>query len=161
MKDLKSDRETTQRLVDRVLDNPDLYPDEFKTFLTHWLSGNLNLGITAQQLPLVESPKYVGVAGNAQFAGTWVNFGGTNESAHYYKDPWGRVFVGGVVKLGTIGTTIFTLPVGYRPKENVGFAVNSNGAFGVCTINPDGTVVATSGSNVYFILSGINFRQFS
>lgn len=161
MKDLKSDRADKGKLVDRVLSDPDLYPDEFKAWLPRWLGGNVNFGVVASQLPLVETRKLVGVVGNAQFTGTWVNFGGTNESAQYMKDTMGFVHLGGIVKTGTIGTSIFTLPVGYRPEEAKVFAVASNGAFGVCTVNPDGTVVASSGSNVYFSLSGITFRAFA
>jgi hypothetical protein len=161
VKDLKTDRAARSALADRVLGDADLYPDEFKAWLPRWLANNVNFSVVATQLPAVESRKLVGGVGNAAFVGAWVNFGGSNESAQYYKDPWGRVYIGGIVKTGTIGTTIFTLPAGYRPEEAKVFAVASNGAFGVCTVNPDGTVVASSGSNVYFSLSGINFRAFS
>lgn len=148
-------------LVEKVLSSPELFPDEFKSWMPKWLNTNPNFSITTTQLPQVEERNFVGGTGNAVFAGTWVNFGGTNESAQYYKDPFGRVYLGGVVKAGTIGTTIFTLPAGYRPEEAKIFAVASNGAFGICTVNPDGTVVASSGSATYFSLSGISFRAFS
>lgn len=161
VRDLKTDRAARSSLVERVLSDPDLYPDEFKAWLPRWLARNVNFDLDATQLPAVETRKKVGDTGNAAFAGTWVNFGGTNQSAQYYKDPWGRVCLGGIVKLGVIGTVIFTLPAGYRPEEACVFAVASNGALGICTVNPDGTVVATSGSNVYFSLSGISFRAFT
>jgi hypothetical protein len=161
VKDLKQDRSDKTRLVDRVLSDPDLYPDEFKAWLPRWLGGNVNFSLANSQLPAVETRKKVGDSGNAVFSGTWVNFGGTNESAQYMKDLMGFVHIGGVVKSGTIGTVIFTLPAGYRPEEAKIFAVASNGALGICTVNPDGTVVASSGSNVYFSLSGITFRAYS
>ena len=53
------------------------------------------------------------------------------------------------------------LPGGYRPQYAMIYAVASNGALGIVTVNPDGTVVCNSGSNVYFSLSGITFRQFA
>lgn len=161
VRDLKTDRASRASLVDRVLSDADLYPDEFKAWLPRWLARNVNFTVDQTQLPSVEDRNLVGGTGNAAFSGSWVNFGGTNESAQYYKDPWGRVFLGGVVKSGTIGTTIFILPPGYRPEEAKIFAVASNGAFGICTVNPSGSVVATAGSNIYFSLSGISFRAFT
>lgn len=153
--------QSLRNLAQRVLARPELFPDEFKAWLPRWLGTNVNFQVAQTQLPTVETRKRVGDTGNAVFANSWVNFGGTNESAQYYKDPFGRVYLGGVVKSGTVGLTIFTLPAGYRPEEAKIYAVASNGVFGVCTVNPDGTVVASAGSNVYFSLSGISFRQYA
>lgn len=147
--------------VHDLLKDPSLFPDEFKTWLPRWLYNNVNFSVVAGQLPRVENAHLVGTSGEIAFAGAWVNFGGTNEAANYYKDSLGRVHLGGIVKTGAIGTTIFTLPSGYRPQYNMIYAVASNGAFGICTVNPDGTVVASSGNNTYFSLSGITFRQFA
>lgn len=47
-------------------------------------------------------------------SGTWVNFGGTFAPAGYRKVA-GVVYLRGVVRLGADGSTIFTLPVGFRP----------------------------------------------
>lgn len=148
-------------MVERVLGDPSLYPDEFKSWITRWLFGNVNFTVTSGQLPDIEDPHLVGGTNEIPFAGTWTNFGGTNESAQYWKDYTGIVHLGGIVKSGTIGTTIFTLPAGYRPKEAKIYGVSSNNLFGVCTVNPDGTVVATAGSATYFSLSGITFRQYA
>lgn len=148
-------------LAYRVLAKPEDYPSEFLAWLPRFLNQNANFTITATQLPAVEKRNIVGVTQNAQFANSWVNFSGTAEPAHYYKDPFGRVFVGGSIKSGTLGLAAFTLPAGYRPQEQLIFAVVSNGAFGLVVINTDGTVVPTTGSNVSFSLSGINFRQFA
>lgn len=155
------DRRSREKLVQKVLGDPTLYTDEFKAWLPRWLATNVNFQVATTQLPTVEAQKLVGATGNAAFVNGWVNFGGTNASASYYKDPFGRVKLKGTVKSGTIGVTIFTLPAGYRPQEAEIFGVASNGAFGVVTVNPDGTVVASSGSNVYVSLAGISFRAFS
>lgn len=152
---------STASLTAKVLAHPEFFPDEFKSWLPRFLNTNVNLLLSALQLPAVQARQLVGATGAAQFANSWVNFGGTNESAQYYKDPWGRVFIGGIVKSGTITASIFTLPAGYRPEEAKIYAVASNGVFGVCTVNPDGTVVASAGNNTYFSLSGISFRAFS
>jgi hypothetical protein len=148
-------------LVSKVLARPELYPDELKAWLPRFINTNVNLSLTANQLPAVQARQLIGGAGQPAFQNSWVNFGGGDESANYYKDPWERVYVGGVVKSGTLGATIFTLPAGYRPQEAMIYAVVSNGALGVCVIFNDGTVQANAGSNVYFSLSGISFLAFS
>lgn len=161
MSDPREDRRSTEKLAAKVLRDPTLYPDEFKAWLPRWLATNVNFQLAPTQLPLVEPWRAVGGTGNAAFAGTWVNFGGTNATAAYYKDPFGLVHLKGTVKTGVIGTTIFTLPAGYHPQEAEIFAVASNGAFGVVTVNPDGTVVASAGSATYVSLAGITFRAFT
>lgn len=153
--------QTGSSLVQKVLGYPDLYPDEFKAWIPRWVMQNVNFSVSQRQLPLVESSKLVGVGTNAVFANSWVNFGGTNEPALYFKDPFNFVHLGGIVKSGSLAAAIFTLPAGYRPQYALVFEVPSNGAIGILTVNPDGTVVASSGSNVYYSLSGITFRQFA
>lgn len=162
VQDLKADRASTSKLVSKVLRDPTLYPDEFKSWLPRWLFNNVNFTIAQGQLPAVESQRAVGGTGNAAFQNGWVNFGGSNASASYYKDPFGIVHLKGTVKSGTINTVVFTLPAGYRPQEAEIFAVSNNGAFGLVTVQPDGTVNHSGGgSNVYLTLSGITFRAFS
>lgn len=148
-------------LIERVLGDPSLFPDEFKAWIVRWLYGNVNFEIVQDQLPPVEASHLVGVSGEVAFDGTWVNFGGSNEPARYWKDYTEIVHLGGIVKSGAIGTTIFTLPAGYRPQYAMIYPVSSNNLFGVLTVNPDGTVVATAGSATYFSLSGVTFRQYA
>jgi len=92
------------------------------------------------------------------FANSWVDFGGGYESAGYCLDLMGFVHLRGLVKTGTVGATVFTLPAGYRPEGRAVFAVASNGAFGQCDVTAAGAVIAVSGSNVSFSLDGIVFR---
>lgn len=155
------DRRSRQRLVERVLGDASFFPDAFEAWIPRVLQNNVNFKATQFQLPDLEPRRLVGATGNAAFQNSWVNYGGTNEQAHYWKDSFNMIHIGGVVKSGTITATIFTLPAGYRPQEALIMPVASNGAFGVVTINPDGTIVASAGSNVYFSLSGISFRQFA
>lgn len=75
-----------------------------------------------------------------------------------YSKIGNRVYLGGTVKTGAVPSTIFTLDVGYRPTHAEYFAVVSNGAFGYCTINTTGTVVASVGSSTWFSLAGISIR---
>lgn len=93
------------------------------------------------------------------FTNSWVNYGiGTFPPARYRKDGQGFVHLGGVIKSGTMGSSAFTLPAGYRPSHtNHPFAIASNGAFGRVNVKSDGTVVPADGSNIWFALEGVVF----
>jgi hypothetical protein len=116
---------------------------------------------------LVQSWREVGTFLQPAFQNGWVNSDGGTSTAAFYKDPYGVVHLKGVVKSGTIGTTIFSLPAGYRPSSLLIFPVVSANAlgklvisrdcsFGMCT--PVQYVRANIGSNVWFSLDGISFR---
>lgn len=96
------------------------------------------------------------------FAGTWANYGTvssvTYASAGYWKDAAGFVWLDGVIKSGTINTTAFTLPEGYRPSKTLVRYVASNDAVGTVGITSAGAVVPTSGSSTYVSLCGIKFK---
>jgi hypothetical protein len=64
-----------------------------------------------------------------------------------------------MVKSGAIGSTIFTLPVGYRPSAGFNVATASNGAYGEIAIDANGVVTATVGSNTWVSLMNIQFRS--
>ncbi|MBO0959568.1 hypothetical protein J1P26_07450 [Neobacillus sp. MM2021_6] len=55
---------------------------------------------------------------DASLQNGWQNAYG-DQKARYWKDVFGMVHVNGRIKLGTRtdGTTVFTLPAGYRPKD--------------------------------------------
>ena len=155
-----------QNLIDRVLTDPSLFPDEFTAWIPRWIMQNVNFKVTQQQLPTVGALHLVGATGEvAVFQNGWSNFGAGNEQAGYYKDPWNRVYLTGTTKGGTVAAgstgTMFTLPAGFRPQYPSIFAVISNGALGLVTVQVDGSVRAESGNNTYFSLSGLNFRQFA
>lgn len=86
-------------------------------------------GWTVVNNPPLATPvvHYIGASGEPTFTNSWVNSdnglttpgGGTNRDAGYYKDSTGRVWLTGTIKTGTTGTTAFTLPAGFRPKQNV------------------------------------------
>lgn len=91
----------------------------------------------------------------------WANFGAGNADAQFYKDSLGVVRLRGVIKSGTTtpGTTIFTLPAGYRPVVNNPVACTANGAHCELTINASGNVDTAAGASaVYTSLAGITFR---
>jgi hypothetical protein len=78
----------------------------------------------------------------ATLQNSWVNYGGGFANASYRKMPDGRIEIKGLVKNGTLNTSIFTLPAGYRPSESRIFtAVQGNN--GVVRLN------VASGGDVY------------
>lgn len=102
----------------------------------------------------------VGASGEPAFQNAWVNFGGTDPSASFYKDR-GRVYLAGSVKSGTLAAPIFTLPVGYRPpSDTVRFAVidGSAGPGGTVIVFASGAVHLQTGNNVFVSLAPVDFR---
>jgi hypothetical protein len=115
--------------------------------------------------------QYSGLLNKAQSAGrgTWANgvyqngWATYNLSvfgpARYMKDDDGTVHLEGLVATGTIGTTIFTLPPGYRPEYQQLVATSTNpNVYARCDITQAGFVQASTGSNVWFSLDGISFK---
>lgn len=95
---------------------------------------------------------------NATYLNSWVSYDTTNFApARYWKDADGIVHLQGLMKNGTIGATVFTLPAGYRPKYKMMYATASLSALGRCDVQTDGSVVATKGNNGWFSLDGISF----
>ena len=157
-------RQAPTKLVETVLGNPDVFPDEFKAWLPRYLAGNVNLKVQQIQLPSVEAVHYVGAANQPPFQNGWVNYSATAAQTGFWRDR-GVVYIGGVVKDGTVGVPIFTLPLGYRPRWNAAFPVVSqsgpNPAFGTARVDSNGAVYAdASGNNVNFSLAGILFRAY-
>lgn len=91
----------------------------------------------------------------------WANATGY-QVARYRKDLLGNTEIQGRIDSGTAaaGTLLFTLAVGYRPKELMGFVVHSNGAAGLVQIASNGQVKIQVGSNVSLDLSGIRFSTY-
>lgn len=105
------------------------------------------------------SESWIAVSGGVGFANSWTNFGSGYNDAAYYKDPLGVVHLRGLIKSGTVGSTAFTLPSGYRPPATSAFPVASNAAFGYLEIGSSGVVIPRSPSNnAWVTLEGITFR---
>ena len=88
----------------------------------------------------------------------WADFGGSYNPAGYYKDRFGVVHLRGLVKSGTVGAAIFTLPAGYCPANKEVLSSISNGAIGYYELSNTGNMVLIAGSNVYASLDGLTFR---
>jgi hypothetical protein len=89
---------------------------------------------------------------------SWVNYGGAFNPAGYWKDPFGVVHLRGLVKSGTVGQAIFTLPKGYRPANTEAISVASADAFGELRIDGTGNIVAFVGSNTWMSMDSVTLR---
>ena len=67
------------------------------------------------------------------------------------------VKLGGVITGGTLNTAAFTLPVGYRPSQQVGFATSAGSAFALIEVNTSGTVVPAVGSTTNVFMDVVMF----
>ena len=78
----------------------------------------------------------------------------------YFKDEFGMVHLRGTIKTLGVGTAfrMFTLPIGYRPEQDIFKSVTSNFAFGNVTISKGGLVTPTHGNQNWFCLTGISFK---
>lgn len=92
---------------------------------------------------------------------SWVAYGSPYAGISYRVEN-GIVYLRGMMKLGTTGTTVFTLPPGYRPSgTDAIYEVPSNNATARVDILTTGVLqvfgYASGGSNAYVSLSGISF----
>lgn len=135
---------------------------------TKWIGGSnqattpfVQNNTAAQQsndILLTSSKSFIGSIDIAAYTAptllnSWVNYGGGEAVAGYYKDALGIVHIKGLVKSGTTtpGTNIFVLPAGFCPTDSHWFATTSNGSFGAFVVASNGAVyVATAPSNTYF-----------
>ena len=91
----------------------------------------------------------------------WVNYGGGEEIAGYFKDEFGFVHLKGLIKSGTTtsGTVLFTLPITYRPSKNRYFAIAlDQSSYGVIVILSSGNVLGGTTSSSWTSLDGISFK---
>jgi hypothetical protein len=97
----------------------------------------------------------------------WVRYDQTYNPPGYFKDSMGIVHLRGLVRAGTMRTSIFILPPGYTPEFRELFIVASFMATATTTgqsghgrvdITSDGQVIAWEGSNPWLSLDSITFR---
>ena len=79
--------------------------------------------------------------------GGFTNLGAGFQPAGYYQDFTGRIYGRGILTNAggcASGTTIYTLPVGYRPVGDETFAVILQGGFAKIDVTPAGLVVVNT-----------------
>jgi hypothetical protein len=131
-------------------------PDEVKIDTVQPTNPNIELWVDPNGTWATEFATKPYVDGSGWIAPTllnsWANYGGGFVAAGYTKvGP--AVYIRGTVKTGAIGSTIFTLPAGYRPSATMIFSIVSNSLFGRMDIWPDGQVVSNVGSSTAFSLT--------
>lgn len=121
-----------------------------------------NLRVRESQLPPPRNFTSIGDTGAPAFQGTWQNKDAGYAPAGYYRDPFRRVQLRGViVHTGAFtNDTAFTLPAGYRPEYTSAFTVCSQLASdpGIVEIDADGSVRMVDGDSAFMSLDGISFR---
>ena len=122
--------------------------------------------VTPSKLSPIEGWHIVGTAGEPEVRVDWANyFAAVYEPAAFRKDRDGQVHLrGGVMRpTDTGGSTVFSLPEGYRPQFKATFPVAStNGAGtarpGFIQVGPNGSVDVYADTDDRFVsLSGISF----
>jgi hypothetical protein len=98
--------------------------------------GNLGAEASAVEVPTLFT-----------YGAGWVDFDATHYPGSFYKDR-NRVWLRGWAKRTSgAGTTIATLPAGYRPAKPCAVTVTVLGAQESVTVNTDGTIVSTASAN--------------
>jgi hypothetical protein len=110
----------------------------------------------------VEPWHEIGAPGEPEFENEWRNFGEGWETAAFYRDPWGRVFVRGLITGGKLGAVAFRLPEGYRPTAGIHLLGNSVfNATDAINVHADGAVFIRESTNVnpeWVSLAHVSFR---
>ncbi len=102
------------------------------------------------------------------YSNGWSDFGGGYQAGQYSKDGTGRVWLRGIIKGGTLtgGTTILTLPSGFRPLVKTAAPIlatlpSPTYQNDSVNINTDGTVVLsdsiTTGAGSVIYLGDLSF----
>ena len=128
---------------------------------SNWLLLAVRSSETSQQPYL----KFIPTNGNyytwiaPTFGTNWVNYGGSYNTAGYYRDGDGVVHLKGLVTGGSYSSSalLFTLPAGFRPVGRCVFSIISNQAHGRLDINTNGNVIPYVGSS-WLSLDGISFK---
>jgi hypothetical protein len=103
--------------------------------------------------------RFVGSQGQPPFEHSWVNYGAPYSNAAFMMLPDGFVQLHGMIKSGTLSSSAFTLPPGFRPAAAHEFLVFSNGSTGRITVGSDGTVTPVSpASNLSVSLEQVRFK---
>jgi hypothetical protein len=98
----------------------------------------------------------------APLQNSWVSYDNGFAPPAYYKDVFGRVFLRGMMRSGTVnaGVSAFILPVGFRPVYHHIFVCSATSAFGEVRVLTDGSVSVAVGNNTWISLDNISFPTF-
>lgn len=107
--------------------------------------------------------RYVGTSGEPSFENGWLNYGASWGDVRFRKHHDGLVELQGLARDGSQNSSVFTLPVGYRPNQNLIFTtatydstVGIGYTFRRLDIGSDGSVKVNETED-WVTLSGIVF----
>jgi hypothetical protein len=109
-----------------------------QNFMGSFLEG-LTPPISFQALGADANWHFVGDPGEPTFLNGWENWGDPYGGCAFMIDAFGRVWIMGRVKNGTLNTVVFVLPVNYRPPKRQVFA-SAISATGWVQIDTNGEV---------------------
>ncbi|GMA64767.1 hypothetical protein NZD89_05245 [Alicyclobacillus fastidiosus] len=126
---------------------------EFDIYTPVVMSSNLTVGGTISRQDGASSYQ------TPTFQNGFTNYGSGYRNVQYYKDAMGIVHLTGLGRIGTAGSTIFTLPAGFRPSATLVFTTMSSGAIQRIDIASSGTVTLNGGGAFgnWVSLDGISF----
>jgi hypothetical protein len=112
-------------------------------------------GATVSNATKLETEAY----NNPVFENGWKNYGFGNAACQYYRDKQMNIYLKGVVNGGIAGTSIFTLPAGYRPTEKMIFSIITKNGYGKLSVDTNGAVTFMDGDPTEYIsICGIAFK---
>lgn len=132
--------------------------------------GNVGIGVTspAAKLDIAGDVKITGGFIQQEawitptFQNSWLDYATVDTNwgpVGFYRSTDGRVYLRGLVRAGVCGSTIFTLPAGYRPSKSRLFTGSSADAYARIQVGPSGDVSSQTGcNNTWVSLDGISFR---
>ena len=110
-----------------------------------WLLQTFSSGAWTTVVAFDQSGKVIPSAWIAPtLTGGFANLGGGFQKAGYYQDVTGRIYGRGILTNAAgcaAGTTVYTLPLGYRPVGDENFAVIYQGGFATVAVSRAGPVV--------------------
>jgi hypothetical protein len=114
-----------------------------------------DIGAVSATLPTMHE---VGAVGEPAFENGYANgYQPSYDTTGFYKDPFGTVHLKGLVTGPDSPPTIFTLPVGFRVRNQQIFRIVSGNTDGEIMVQSNGQVQRRSGA-AWYSLSGISFR---
>lgn len=125
------------------------------------LKATLQQPISASALMTPEKVHIVGATGEPAYAAGWAYYGSVFNTPGFWKDADGIVHLRGLCAgTGTtVGTTIFTLPPGYRPVLQELLVAVANNAIARIDVQADGQIKYAAGANGTWVsLDGMTFR---
>jgi hypothetical protein len=123
-----------------------------------WIAANTAEGLKLCNGATLQARFLIGLAGNPAFQNSWLNFNVGFELLNYSRDSRSIVTITGLIRTGTLGTTVFTLPVGFRPSVTIIRPSTASGQVPIeVRVAANGDVSTLGGNNTYQIV----FAQFA